>query len=69
MINVSETDGEYSRPDFVCPHCGQKYIVEGWDTEYGDPLPGEQYFKCRNTPCGKSFKIMVDVSVTYSAYK
>jgi hypothetical protein len=41
--------------------------VEHWNTEYGDPLPGESVVEC--PCCYKEFTLDTEVSVSYTARK
>lgn len=53
--------------DLQCPHCKIQLRVN-WDTEYGDPLPGEYTENCCPN-CAQSFSFDVEVTTTYTVKK
>ncbi len=48
-------------PDLTCPHCGQGHDIT-WDTEYGDPLTGEECTECLT--CDKPFSFVAQTVYT-----
>lgn len=55
MIYLEEGD------KFKCPHCGQGWDVESWNTEYNKPLQGKSEVFC--SKCDKKFMIEVWIEV------
>jgi hypothetical protein len=47
---------------FPCPHCEKGWSIDGWDTEYGDPVRGRHEVYC--SACSRKFEIDVEVTVT-----
>jgi DNA-directed RNA polymerase subunit RPC12/RpoP len=48
-----------------CPYCAGKAGVREWNTEYGDPLPGDTDVVCPH--CSKEFVIETQIDVSYTA--
>ena len=44
--------------NFICPCCQTPLKIE-WDTEYGDPIIGEEDFECPD--CGASTRIQTRI--------
>lgn len=57
-IDTSSTD------EIVCPYCGHEF-TESFDyriSEWGEDV------SCQNEECGKTFRAISEISVTYSSW-
>lgn len=63
LMNLVSDGGQ----DVKCPHCEAQFGAV-WDTEYGDPIPGDGDLKtCPN--CNKDFSVSVFIETTYTTHK